>query len=181
MASRCKHQHLTHRFSPGSKLFFGTVVGWLTCWVRAYDSCDMKHAAPGSVLRASRSSNASSGLPGPPAGGRGKDGLIHNDKLRHSTAAQREVAPLCVYICCHHFLYISILCWRVLLLLQATCDASTSRRLYRPTAPTPAPQCRLPYHPRRRPGFVYFCILGRIRKYFMFPRPVSGGAPAYSW
>ena len=47
--------------------------------------------------------------------------------------------------------------------------------------PTPAPQCRLSYHPRRRHGFVYFCILGRIRKYFMFPRPVSGGAPACSW
>ena len=27
--------------------------------------------------------------------------------------------------------------------------------------PTPAPQCRLSYHPRRRPDFVYFCILGR--------------------
>ena len=26
---------------------------------------------------------------------------------RHSTAAQREVASLCLYICCHHFLYIS--------------------------------------------------------------------------
>ena len=51
------------------KLFFGTVVGWLTCWVRSYASCDMEHAAPGSVLRASRSSNASSGLPGPPTGG----------------------------------------------------------------------------------------------------------------
>ena len=51
------------------KVFFGTVVGWLTCWVRSYDSCDMEHAAPGSVLRASRSSNASSGLPGPPTGG----------------------------------------------------------------------------------------------------------------
>ena len=60
---------LPHRFSPGSKLFFGTVVGWLTCWVRSHDSCDMEHAAPGSVLRASRSSNASSGLPGPPTGG----------------------------------------------------------------------------------------------------------------
>ena len=31
-------------------------------------------------------------------------------------------------------------------------------------APTPAPQCRLSYHPRRRPDFVYFCILGRITK-----------------
>ena len=51
------------------KVFFGTVVGWLTCWVRSYGSCDMEHAAPGSVLRASRSSNASSGLPGPPTGG----------------------------------------------------------------------------------------------------------------
>ena len=47
--------------------------------------------------------------------------------------------------------------------------------------PTPAPQCRLSYHPRRRPDFVCFCILGRITKHFMFPRPVSGGAPAYSW
>ena len=54
---------------PGSKLFFGTVVGWLTCWVRSYGSCDMEHAAPGSVLRASISSNASSGLAGPPTGG----------------------------------------------------------------------------------------------------------------
>ena len=42
-------------------------------------------------------------------------------------------------------------------------------------------QYRLSYHPRRRPDFVYFCILGRITKNFMFPRPVSGGAPAYSW
>ena len=103
MTSRCTRQHLTHRFSPGSKLLFGTVVGWLTCWVRSYDSCDMEHAAPGSVLRASRSSNASSRLPGPPAGGRGKDGRIHNDSSRYSTAAQREVAPLCLYIYCHHF------------------------------------------------------------------------------
>ena len=69
MTSRCTASRLPHRFSPGSKLFFGTVVGWLTCWVRSYDSCDMEHAAPGSVLRASRSSNASSGLPGPPTGG----------------------------------------------------------------------------------------------------------------
>ena len=112
MASRCTHPRLPHRFSPGSKLFSGTVVGWLTCWVRSYDSCDMEHAAPGSVFRASRSSNASSGLPGPPAGGRGKDGRIHNDSSRYSTEAQREVASLCLYICCHHFLYISILCWR---------------------------------------------------------------------
>ena len=75
----------------------------------------MEHAAPaGSVFRASKSSNASSGLPGPPAGGRGNDGRIHDDQLRHSTAAQREVASLCLYICCHHFLYISILCWRAL-------------------------------------------------------------------
>ena len=112
MTPRYTHPHLTHRFSPGSKLFFGTVVGWLTCWVRSYGSCDMEHAAPGSVLRASRSSNASSGLPGPPAGGRGKDGRIHNDSSRYSPAAEREVASLCLYICCHHFLYISILCWR---------------------------------------------------------------------
>ena len=54
MTSRCTHPPLPHRFSPGSKLFFGTVVGWLTCWVRSYDSCDMEHAAPGSVLRASK-------------------------------------------------------------------------------------------------------------------------------
>ena len=47
--------------------------------------------------------------------------------------------------------------------------------------PTPAPQCRLSYHPRRRPGFVYFCILGSITRNVMFPRPVSGGAPACSW
>ena len=48
----------------------------------------------------------------------------------------------------------------------------------------PVPPLVLSYHhPRRRPGFVYFlyCTLGRVRKYFMFPRPVSGGAPAYSW
>ena len=99
-------------FPTWLKSVFGTVVGWPTCWVRSYDSCDMEHAAPGSVLRASRSSNASSGPPGPPAGGRGKDGRIHNDSSRYSTAAQREVASLCLYICCHHFLYISILCWR---------------------------------------------------------------------
>ena len=65
--------------------------------VRLYGSCDMEHAAPGSVLRASISSNASSGLPGPPAGGRGKDGRIHNDCSRYSPAAQREVASL--YLC----------------------------------------------------------------------------------
>ena len=112
MTSRCTPPRLPRRFSPGSKLFFGTVVGWLTCWVRSYGSCDMEHAAPGSVLRASRSRNASSGLPGPPAGGRGKDGPIHNDSSRYSPAAEREVASLCLYICCHHFLYISILCWR---------------------------------------------------------------------
>ena len=94
------------------KVLGGAVVSWLTCWVRSYGSCDMEHAAPGSVLRASRSSSASFGLPDPPAGGRGKDGRIHNDKLRHSTVAQREVASLCLYICCHHFLYISVLCWR---------------------------------------------------------------------
>ena len=110
MALRYRHQHHTRRFSLGSK--FGTVVRWLTCWVRPYGSCDMEHAAPGSVLRASKSSNASSGLPGPPAGGRCKDGRIRNDSSRYSPAAQREVAPMCLYICCHHFLYISILCWR---------------------------------------------------------------------
>ena len=69
MTSRCTPPRLPHRFSPGSKLFFGTVVGWLTCWVVSYASYDMEHAAPGSVLHASRPSNASSGLPGPPAGG----------------------------------------------------------------------------------------------------------------
>ena len=42
----------------------------------------------------------------------GKAGRIHNDSSRYSTAAQREVASLCLYICCHRFLYISILCWR---------------------------------------------------------------------
>ena len=98
MTSRCKQSRLPQRFSPGSKLFFGTVVGWLTCWIVSYASYDMEHAAPGSVLHASRPSNASSRLPGPPAGGRGKDGRIHNDKLRHSPAAQREVASLCLYI-----------------------------------------------------------------------------------
>ena len=112
MTSRYTHQHLTHRFSPGSKLFFGTVVGWLTCWIVPYASYDIEHAAPGGVLHASRPSNASSRLPGPPAGGRGKDGRIHNDELRHSPAAQREVASLCLYIWHHHFLYISTLCWR---------------------------------------------------------------------
>ena len=94
MTPRCTHPALPHRFSPGSKLFFGAVVGWLTCWVRSYGSCDMEHAAPGSVLRASRSFNASPGLPGPPAGGRGKDGRMHNDSSRYSPAAQREVASL---------------------------------------------------------------------------------------
>ena len=95
------------------KSVFGTVVGWLTCWVRSYDSYDMEHAAPGSVLRASRSPNASSGLPGPPAGGRGKDGRIHNSCSRCSTAAQREVASLCLCTVVITFLYISSLCWRV--------------------------------------------------------------------
>ena len=38
--------------------------------------------------------------------------------------------------------------------------------------PTPAPQCRLSYHPRRRPGFVYFCVLGRIH--------TPGGRPLFS-
>ena len=105
MTPRCTWHYPTHRLSPGSKLFFRTVVGWLTCWVRSYDSWNMEHAAPGSELRAPRSSNASSVLPGPPAGGRGKDGRIHNDSSRYSTAAQREVTPLCLYlyICCHHF------------------------------------------------------------------------------
>ena len=113
MVSRYMRQHLTHRFSPGSKLFFGTDVGWLTFWVVSYDPCDIEHAAPGSVLCASNSSNASSGLPGPPAGGRGKDGRIITISSRHSTAAQREVGSLCLYICCHPFLYISVLCWHV--------------------------------------------------------------------
>ena len=31
-------------------MFFGTVVGWLTCWIVSYASYDMEHAAPGSVL-----------------------------------------------------------------------------------------------------------------------------------
>ena len=48
------------------------------------------HAALGSVLHASESPDASSGLPGPPAGGRGKDGRIHNDKRRHSTQRLSE-------------------------------------------------------------------------------------------
>ena len=50
----------------------------------------MEHAASGSVLRASRSSNVSSGLPGPPAGGRGKDGRIHNDSSRSMAQRLRE-------------------------------------------------------------------------------------------
>ena len=112
MTPRYTPPRLPHRFSPGSKLFFGTVVGWLTCWVRSYGSCDMEHAAPGSVLHASRPSNASSGLPGPPAGGRGKDGRIHNDCSRYSPAAQREVASLCCTLFVLTFLYISSLCWR---------------------------------------------------------------------
>ena len=92
----------------------------------------MEHAAlVGSVLRASESPDASSGLPGPPAGGRGKDGRIHIDKLRHSTVALREVASLCLYICCHHFLYISILCWRgrrVVLARYTTTNATTRQK-----------------------------------------------------
>ena len=126
MASRCKHQHLTHRFSPGSKFGGGAVVAWLTCWIVSYDSCDMEHAAPGSVLRASRSSNASSGLPGPPTGGQDKDGRIHNDSSRYSTAAQREVASLYLYICCHHVLYVSALCWRVELRLNRPSSKDTA-------------------------------------------------------
>ena len=104
--------------SHSSFLTWIKVVFWdgrplATCWVRSHGSCDIEHAAaPGSVLRASKSSNASSGLPGPPAGSRGKDGRIHNDSSQHSTAAQREVASLCLYTYCHHFLYISILRWR---------------------------------------------------------------------
>ena len=121
MTSRYRHPRLPHRFSPGSKLFFGTVVGWLTCWVRSYGSCDMEHAAPGSVLRASRSSNASSGLPGPPAGGRGEDGRIHNDCSRYSPAAQREVASLCFVHLLSHFLYISIVCVGVSLVHRCWC------------------------------------------------------------
>ena len=50
-----------------------------------------------------------------------------------------------------------------------------------PSRGTPAPQCRLSYHPRRRPDFVYFCILGSITRNVMFPWPVSGGAPACFW
>ena len=121
MTSRCTPPRLPHRFSPGSKLFFGTVVGWLTCWVRSYDSCDMEHAALGNVFRASRSSNASSGLPGPPAGGRGEDGRIHNDSSRLSTAAERKVASPCLYTDIITFLYISSLCWRALCRCAMSC------------------------------------------------------------
>ena len=135
MTSRCTHPRLTHRFSPGSKLFFGTVVGWLTCWVRSYDSCDMEHAAPGSVLRASRSSNASSGLPGPPAGGRGKDGRIHNSCSRCSTAAQREVASLCLCTVVITFLYISSLCWR-----ERTTDDTTPTTTRKKNPPRTQPR-----------------------------------------
>ena len=70
MTSRYTHQHLTHRFSPGSKLFFRDsrrLAHLLE--IAPYDSCGMEHAASGSVLRASNSSDASSGLLGPPAGG----------------------------------------------------------------------------------------------------------------
>ena len=103
MMPRCTHPRLRHRFSPGSKLLFGTVVGWLTCWVMSYGSCDMEHAAPESVLRASKSPNASSELPGPPAGGRIKEGRYLTISSRHSTPAQLEAASLCLYFCCHHF------------------------------------------------------------------------------
>ena len=77
----------------------------------------LRHGARRAAERApcpgiTESPDASSGLPGPPADGRGKDGRVHNDKLRHSSGAQREVESLCLYICCHHFLHISILCWR---------------------------------------------------------------------
>ena len=72
------------------KVVFWDGRRWLTCWVRSYGSCDMEHAAPGSVLRASRSSNASSGLPGPPSGGRGKDGQMHNDSSRYSPALSEK-------------------------------------------------------------------------------------------
>ena len=34
-------------FLTWTKVVFGAVVGWLTCWVRSYGSCDMEHAAPG--------------------------------------------------------------------------------------------------------------------------------------
>ena len=106
------HATLSHSsFLTWLKVIFETIVGWLTCWVRSYGSCDMEHAAPGSVLRASRSSSASSRLPGPPAGG-GKDGRMYNDSSRCSTAAEREVASLCFVHLLSHFLYISILCWR---------------------------------------------------------------------
>ena len=38
----------------GQSFFFGTDVVWLAFWVVSYDSCDMEHAALGSVFRASR-------------------------------------------------------------------------------------------------------------------------------
>ena len=44
--------------------------------------------------------------------------------------------------------------------------------------PTPAPQCRLSYHPRRRPDFVYCCILGRITKHFIYVPATSIGRSA---
>ena len=69
MTPRRTVAHLTRRFSPGSKLFLGTVVGWLTCWVVSYDSCDIAHAVLESVLRTSGAPDASSAPPGPPAGG----------------------------------------------------------------------------------------------------------------
>ena len=64
-------------------------------------ACSVPRTHPPTVQR----SNASSGLPTQPAGRRPRsdDGRIITMSPRHSTAAQREVASLCLYICCHHF------------------------------------------------------------------------------
>ena len=44
-----------------------------------------------------------------------------------------------------------------------------------PPAPTPAPQCRLSYHPRRRHDFVYFFLYtGPYYKAFYFPATSIG-------
>ena len=81
------------------KRFFGAVVGWLTCRVGSYDSRDTEHARLGNVLRASSSADASPGLAGPPACGRGGDGRLHKVSSRCSAA---QMASLCCLYILHH-------------------------------------------------------------------------------
>ena len=95
MAPRCKHQHLTHRFSPGSKLFFGTVVGWLTCWVMSYGSCDMDNGVSTPRRGASCSVPRNHPTPAPDSPTRRQAAEVKmvgciTISPRHSTAAQEK-------------------------------------------------------------------------------------------